>query len=256
MSATSIISNFFISLGITLLIVLTPYLITFAITKKEKISPKLAKILTAVFSALSFAITCVIFFYSGQNGVSILPLVLWNTVGYFIIKPKYYVKPDENNNTEILECSDNMQETTSESSDNEQEAISCIDDTVEKETEKHKRIKNVKVKAKTVEKKKRNKPAIILTVTTIAFAISTIVLSICLYDTNIQLEDAVRKNSAYENLIEYKDEDIRKLKSNIEHLYNEISNVYDIGYESGKAGIDSYWEKIKLIAKIKDDYHY
>lgn len=94
MDAGTYLLDLLISFAITLIVTLVPYLITVLITRK-KIKSKTAKGLTITFSVLSFIIFCVLYFLSGEGVVSILPIVIWNTVGYFIIKPKSGISNSE-----------------------------------------------------------------------------------------------------------------------------------------------------------------
>lgn len=94
MDAGTYLLDLLISFAITLIVTLVPYLITVLITRK-KIKSKTAKGLTITFSVLSFIIFCVLNFLSGEGVVSILPIVIWNTVGYFIIKPKSGISNSE-----------------------------------------------------------------------------------------------------------------------------------------------------------------
>lgn len=94
MDAGTYLLDLLISFAITLIVTLVPYLITILITRK-RIKDKTAKGLTITFSVLSFIIFCVLYFLSGEGVVSILPIVIWNTVGYFIIKPKSEISDSE-----------------------------------------------------------------------------------------------------------------------------------------------------------------
>lgn len=94
MDAESYFIDLIVTYAITLGVILTPYIITALITRK-RISFKTANTLTITFSVLSFIVFCVIYFLIGEGMVKISPIVIWNTVGYFIIKPKSGISNSE-----------------------------------------------------------------------------------------------------------------------------------------------------------------
>lgn len=87
MNAQNYLLNILISIIITLAVVLIPYIAIRLITHRH-IQEKTAKIITIIYSVISFFIFLIIGFLTESEAVSIFPVILWNTVGYFIIKPK------------------------------------------------------------------------------------------------------------------------------------------------------------------------
>lgn len=181
--------DFLLSIIYTLAVTLLPYIITFFITKKKQLTLKTTKILTIIFSIISFAVFCVIGFLSGQNGISVVPVVIWNGIGYLIIRKNI----KQSNNTEDTES-----------------AATCNEET---DIENYKETSNthiVKVKIKstnkldtktkdTKESKNKSKTAIIiLSVLTAIFATSTIILSIVLFQQHNSLPN---NNSSQEIII-------------------------------------------------------
>ena len=79
--------NALISIIITLAVVLIPYIVIRLITHR-KIHDKTAKIITVVYSIISFLIFLIIGILSESQAVSILPVIFWNALGYVIIRPK------------------------------------------------------------------------------------------------------------------------------------------------------------------------
>lgn len=181
--------DFLLSIIYTLAVTLLPYIITFFITKKKQLTLKTTKILTIIFSIISFAVFCVIGFLSGQNGISVVPVVIWNGIGYLIIRKNI----KQSNNTE-----------------NTEPAATCNEET---DIENYKETSNthiVKVKIKstnkldtktkdTKESKNKSKTSIIiLSVLTAIFATSTIILSIVLFQQHNSLPN---NNSSQEIII-------------------------------------------------------
>lgn len=98
---TEFLSKIFVTFFFTLIIVLIPYAIIFLITHK-KIKDKTAIILNWVILIISYVICS--FMFSGI--LPIILIILWNSVGYSIIKPKKN-KSSEKNNTDTYNSDDN-----------------------------------------------------------------------------------------------------------------------------------------------------
>lgn len=97
---TEFLSKIFVTFFFTLIIVLIPYAIIFLITHK-KIKDKTAIILNWVILIISYVICS--FMFSGI--LPIILIILWNSVGYSIIKPKKN-KSSEKNNTDTYDSND------------------------------------------------------------------------------------------------------------------------------------------------------
>lgn len=180
MDAGTYLLDLLISFAITLIVTLVPYLITVLITRKN-IKSKTAKGLTIAFSVLSFVIFCVMYFLSGEGGVSILPIVIWNTAGYFIIKPKSKISDSEK-----IEPNEFKEENTELGNAN------AITSTVH-ESDKNAIIKEAK------KKPKFKTAAIILSITTAVFMISTVILSTSLITVNSKYEELQKEYNQLEN---------------------------------------------------------
>lgn len=87
MDAPNFLINILISILITLAVVLIPYIVIRLITHR-KIQDKTAKVITLVYSIISFLIFLIIGILTDGEAVSIFPVILWNAVGYMIIRPK------------------------------------------------------------------------------------------------------------------------------------------------------------------------
>lgn len=97
-----------ISILITLAVVLIPYILIRIITKR-RIKEKIAKIITIIYSVISFLIFLVIGFLINSEPVSVFPVIIWNTVGYFIIKPKNTIEhKHQNTNFENLQTAESL----------------------------------------------------------------------------------------------------------------------------------------------------
>lgn len=75
-----------LDLLITVIIALLPYVFVKLLTHGE-IKPKTAKILTIIFSIVSFIIFSILTLISEQTLANIIPIIIWNRVGYNLIKP-------------------------------------------------------------------------------------------------------------------------------------------------------------------------
>ena len=108
MDAQQYLNNFLISALITFLIILIPYIITRIVTR-GRIEYKTAKIITITYSVISFLIFLVIGFLIDSESVSVFPVIIWNTVGYFIIKPKKTLEQNhQNTNFENLQTAGSL----------------------------------------------------------------------------------------------------------------------------------------------------
>lgn len=208
MDAGTYLLDLLISFAITLIVTLVPYLITVLITRKN-IKSKTAKGLTIAFSVLSFVIFCVLYFLSGEGGVSILPIVIWNTAGYFIIKPK-----SEISDSEKIEPNELKEENTELGNAN------AITSTVH-ESDKNAIIKEAK------KKPKFKTAAIILSITTAVFMIATVALSIGLVDINSKMDELNSKVNDLETTIEQKENANNLLRDQIDNLDRKLGESYE-----------------------------
>lgn len=94
-------TNLLISFLLTLAIILTPYIIIRLITHR-KIQNKTANIFFWVFFVISFIVCSIVF----AGTFSIIPVIVWNNIGYFLIKPKKN-KSSEKNNADTYNSDDN-----------------------------------------------------------------------------------------------------------------------------------------------------
>ena len=212
--------DFLLSIIYTLAVTLLPYIITFFITKKKQLTLKTTKILTIIFSIISFAVFCVIGFLSGQSGISVVPVVIWNGIGYLIIRKNI----KQSNNTEDTEpaatCNEETDINSNETAALPGEKIS---------TGKSNKIK-VKIK-KTVEcnekpkKSKKRLSTIILSVTTILFIASTIGLTVELINQQSNNQKFTSQIETLKSTIKQKDDTISHLNTEIINQKGTISNL-------------------------------
>mgnify|MGYP002508705705 CR=1 FL=1 len=180
--------DFLLSIIYTLAVTLLPYIITFFITKKKQLTLKTTKILTIIFSIISFAVFCVIGFLSGQNGISVVPVVIWNGIGYLIIKKNI----KQSNNTEDTESAATCNEKTDIENYKETSNTHIVKVKIKSTNKLDTKTKDTK------ESKNKSKTAIIiLSVLTAIFATSTIILSIVLF----QQHNSLPNNNSNQEII-------------------------------------------------------
>lgn len=229
-----ILLSIFSSIIYTLAVTLLPYVITFFITKKKHLTKKTTKILTIIFSIISFAVFCVIGFLSGQNGISVAPVVIWNIIGYLIIRTNIKQDAESTNKDTDISTIGNK-----ENASNKQENIN--DETIALPSEIINTKKNnmIKVKAKkTVKHKeklqKRKSSTIILSITTAIFVTSTIVLSVCLANATAKIDDANSKINDLEIIVKQKETIHNDLRRQIEY-YKNTSNALRYQIENNES---------------------
>lgn len=221
MNTEDYLINLLISVGLTLIVTLVPYIIVRLITQKQ-IQLKTAKIFTVIFSIVTFAIFCIIFFLLGQSKVSIPPLIIWNIVGYFIIKPNN----NDRKKTENTLSDDNFTNvpistiTADNQKNDETEANNIIKVKLKREqvvTEKPLKIKKTK-------KSNFKVSTIVLSIMTILFAASTIGLSIGLIDISNDNQKLSSQITDLENTVSSKDKEIAMYKEQISNLKSRLNN--------------------------------
>lgn len=200
--------DFLLSIIYTLAVTLLPYIITFFITKKKQLTLKTTKILTIIFSIISFAVFCVIGFLSGQSGISVVPVVIWNGVGYLIIRKNI----KQSNNTEDTEPAATCNEETDIENYKETSNTHIVKVKIKSTNKLDTKTKNTK------KSKNKSKTAIIiLSVLTAIFAASTIILTICLINTTTEINEANSKISE----LNKQNEELIKEKKELQHDYIE-----------------------------------
>lgn len=212
MDAPNFLINILISILITLAVVLIPYIVIRLITHR-KIHDKTAKIITVVYSIISFLIFLIIGILSESQAVSILPVIFWNALGYVIIRPK---------NTPSIKTEITESEKTKDKIDvfiNPYDEVS-----VQKiDTQKRNPVKRHSV----------SKSIIVLSITTAIFCLSTIGLTIGMfYQTdklnaiNTELVSVSRENGIIEKDLERAQRESRTyFQENIE--LNDKLEFYD-----------------------------
>lgn len=211
------ITDFLLSVVYTVVVVLLPYIITRLITKRN-ITIKKTKILTTIFSIITFIIFAVIGFLSGQNGVSVLPVVIWNTIGYFIIKPNALPteaksKPIETSVDENIKIKEEITETAN---------LPAAEINTEKSNKIKVTIKTpINHKEEEPKKPKRKLSTIILSITTAIFATSTIVLSVFLANATTEINTANSKIIDLEIAVKQKEGENRHLREENKYLNDD-----------------------------------
>jgi len=236
MDAGTFLIDFLISLGVTLVVILTPYIIT-RIATHGNIQFKTAKILTAVYSIVSFVIFCIIFFLLEQSKVSILPIVVWNAMGYFIIRPK-------TNTSEVKESGTVESIKVNDSSEIESEVKNAAE--INPDDKKSLSIKGkhiVKVKVKKSEESD-NSPkesstkspfktaTIILAITTVIFAISTASVSVSLNMQKVENEELAAENSKLVDTNLRLNDKVRELNDKVDELLSKAHNSGNIDWNA------------------------
>lgn len=232
MNTDNYLVNLLISVGLTLIVTLVPYIIVRLITQKQ-IQLKTAKIFTVTFSIVTFAIFCIIFFLLGQSKVSIPPLIIWNIVGYFIIKPNN----NDRKKTENTLIDDNFTNvpistiTADNQKNDETEANNIIKVKLKREqvvTEKPLKIKKTK-------KSNFKVATIVLSIMTILFAASTIGLTIGLVNVNNDNQELSEQITNLESIISLRLEEIENYKNQIHDLKN-TTNTNELNELKEKLG--------------------
>lgn len=215
MDTQNFLFNILISIIITLAVVLIPYTVIRLITHRQ-IQDKTAKIITVVYSIISFLIFLVIGILTDSESISVFPAILWNAVGYMIIRPnnKLSDKKTATDNAPIIE--QKLKKKNSQKDDL---------------------------------KKKRSvkKTVIVLSLTTVVFLVSTIALSIGLISINLNNNNLSTQISELEKSVEEKNNEISRLDRqalNQQGTINSIQNELDF-YDSYVACVDddSYYHK-------------
>lgn len=216
MDAPNFLINILISILITLAVVLIPYIVIRLITHR-KIQDKTAKVITLVYSIISFLIFLIIGILTDGEAVSIFPVILWNAVGYMIIRPNNKLSDEKT-------ATDNAP---------------IIEQKLKKEnSQKHDLIK----------KRSAKKTVIVLSLTTVVFLVSTIALSIGLISINSDNNNLSTQISELEKSVEEKNNEISRLNTqalNQQGTINSIQNELDF-YDSYVACVDdddSYYHK-------------
>lgn len=190
MNAQNYLLNILISIIITLAVVLIPYIAIRLITHRH-IQEKTAKIITIIYSVISFFIFLIIGFLTESEAVLIFLVILWNTIGYFIIKPE----------------SKEPQEIPKSSPDKMRilDSSVTIDSSFDEHTDKRKKERSFKQKQKT-----NNKIVIALSVTTAVFGLATIGLTAGviyqnneIYTMNEELVSVSRENGNLKEELEW-----------------------------------------------------
>lgn len=224
--------DFLLSLVYTLVVTLLPYVITFLITRKKKITIKTTDILTVIFSIVSFVIFCIIGFLSGQSGISVAPVVIWNIIGYLIIRT----------NTKIRSEKEQIESEKTDIISNAEKDINSTNTHIVKV--KIKKSEKAEKESKEIHKSKnKSKIAIIvLSVLTAIFATSTIILTICLANTTTEINEANSKiselNKQNEELIkekkELQDDSIERLEQRLFGEPTTTSRLEELRKNKGK----------------------
>ncbi len=162
MGSENLFLDILVSALITVGVILPPYIII-KIIPKIKISIKQAKIITIICSIISYLIFLAIFFLVVHKPPSIPPIILWNFIGYLIIKSK---------------CTD--VQTNKEKSDAKIEENS-IEKIIENETANHNEIKeqnkvDIEIKHREKEKNKFNSNIVVI----IVLSVVIVILASCL----------------------------------------------------------------------------
>lgn len=154
-------SELIISALITLVVILVPYIITRIITKK-KLQEKTSKIITVIFSVVSFIVFSILYFAADRGSVSIFPIILWNAVGYMIIKPNGIIPEKKQTKNDININATNQGTVSAENTLLQNSTIT--DTSIITEKRRHRSIKH-------------NKAVIALSITTAIFCLATVGLT-------------------------------------------------------------------------------
>ena len=210
MEAQNYFIEFLISVCITLAVVLIPYIAIRLITHRH-IQEKTAKIITIIYSVISFFIFLLIGFLTESEAVSIFPVILWNTIGYFIIKPKnkepHKIPKSSPDKMRILDSS------------------AAVDPSFDEHTDKRKKERSFKQNHKT----NKNKIVIALSVTTAVFGLATIGLTAGviyqnneIYTMNEELVSVSRENGNLKEELEWSENTVDAYFSDRNELQAEL----------------------------------
>lgn len=237
MSSTEVLIDLIISAVYTIVIALTPYIICKFVRKN--IDNKFAKKFTIIFSIVSFLIFLVVGFIT-KSKVTVNPAILWNFVGYLIIVPK-----KEKNTTPA--------DFSNEPFFKIEKPTSVINEKLDTQTDTEMKC-NVQEKATVSQKKsqkskkdfKYKKSTVILSITTVIFIFSTVVLSGFLFFEHSENIKNSEQISDFKATIKENENSKEILRDRINTLEQELDEAYEkIRIYEGRPSLDEIQEKLK-----------
>ena len=237
MSTPNTFADLLISAVYTIVIALTPYIICkFA---RKNIDNKFAKKFTIIFSIASFLIFLVVGFIT-KSKVTVNPAILWNFVGYLIIVPK-----KEKNTTPA--------DFSNEPFFKIEKPTSVINEKLDTQTNTEMKC-NVQEKATVSQKKskkskmdfKYKKSTVILSITTVIFIFSTVVLSGFLFFEHSENNKNLEQISDLKTTIKENENSKEILRDRINTLERELDEANEkIRVYEGRPSLDEIQEKLK-----------